>query len=93
MYKETRERSYFPVLISYILYQIVLLQQATIKKNGPSKIGLSVLSLTVFCIYTRLQMKYVFLSWTTLGILLKFALCHFNDKDDYLEHFQLPTSM
>ena len=27
-----------------------------------------------------------FLSWTALEILLKFALCHFNDYDDYLEH-------
>ena len=34
-----------------------------------------------------------FFSWTTLGILLKFALCHFDDYDDYLEHFQLLTSI
>ena len=32
--------SYFPVSISYI-YQIVLLQQATILKNGPSKSSVS----------------------------------------------------
>ena len=31
--------------------------------------------------------------WTTLGILLKFALFHFDDYDDYLEHFQLLTSI
>ena len=35
----------------------------------------------------------IFFSWTTLGILLKFALCHFDDSDDYLEHFQLLTSI
>ena len=34
-----------------------------------------------------------FFSWTTLGILLKFAFCHFDDYDDYLEHFQLLTSI
>ena len=53
------ESSYFPVFISYI-YQIVLLQQATIKKNGPSKSSVSVLSLTVYCIYTGLQIRYNF---------------------------------
>ena len=53
------ESSYFPEFISYI-YRIVLLQQATVKKNGPSKSSVSVLSLTVFCIYTRLQIKYEF---------------------------------
>ena len=37
--------------------------------------------------------KVCFLSWTTLGILLKFAFCHFDDYDDYLKHFQLPTSI
>ena len=86
--------SYFPVFTSYIFYQIMSLQQATIK-YGPSKSSVSVSSLTVFCIYTRLalQIKYVFLSRTTLGILLKFALCHFDDYDDYLKHFKLPTSI
>ena len=79
--------SYFPVFTSYILYQIMSLQQATNKKNGPSKSSVSFSSLTVFCIYTRLQIKYVFLSWTTLGILLKFALCHFDDYDDILSTF------
>ena len=29
----------------------------------------------------------------TLGIILNVALCHFNDYDDYLEHFQFPTSI
>ena len=85
--------SYFPVFTSYILYQIVSLQQATTKKKGSSQSSVSVSSLMVFFIYTRLQIKYVFLSWTTLGILLKIALCHFNDYDDYLKHFQLPTSI
>ena len=47
--------SYFPVFISYI-YQIVLLQQGTIKR--PSKSSVPVLRLTVFCIYTTLQKKY-----------------------------------
>ena len=85
--------SYFPVFTSYILYQIVSPQQVTNKKNGPSKSSVSVSSLMVFCIYTRLQIKFVFLSWTTLGILLKFSLCHFDDYDDCLKHFQLPTSI
>ena len=35
----------------------------------------------------------IFFSWTALGILLKFTLCHFDDYDDYLEHFQLLTSI
>ena len=35
----------------------------------------------------------IFFSWTTLRILLKFVLCHFDDYDDYLEHFQLLTSI
>ena len=39
------------------------------------------------------QYSTIFFSWTTLGILLKFALCHFDDYDDYLEHFQLLTSI
>ena len=85
--------SYFPAFTSYIFYQIVTLQQATITKNGLSKSSVSVSSLMVFCIYTRLQIKYIFLSWTTLGILLKFALCHFDDCDDCLKHFKLPTSI
>ena len=50
MYKETRESS----------YRIVLLQQAAILKNGPSKSSVYVLSLTVFYFYTRLQIKYDF---------------------------------
>ena len=41
-----------------------------------------------------LKLDYsTFFSWTALGILLKFALCHFDDYDDYLEHFQLLTSI
>ena len=51
--------SYFPVYISYIC-QTLLLQQVTIKKIGPSKSSVSVVSLTVFCIYTRPQIKYGF---------------------------------
>ena len=49
------ENSYFPAFIPYI-YHILLLQQDTIKKIGLSKSSVSVLSLTVLCIYTRLQM-------------------------------------
>ena len=40
--------SYFPVFTSYILYQIVSQQQATIKKNGPSKSSVSVSSLHLY---------------------------------------------
>ena len=53
------ESSYFTMFISYI-YQIMSLHHATIKKNWPSKSSVYVPSLTVFCIYTRLQIKYDF---------------------------------
>ena len=49
------ESSYFSALISYI-YQNVSLERA----HEPSKSSVSVLRLTVSCIYTRLQMKYDF---------------------------------
>ena len=47
------ENSYFPVFISYI-YQIVTTTGHNLK-SGPSKSNVSVLTLTVFCIYIRLQ--------------------------------------
>ena len=59
--------SYFPVFISYIC-QILLLQVATIKNIGLSKSSVSVLSLTVFCIYTRLQIHVFVPVETKVGI-------------------------
>ena len=48
------ENSHIPVLISYI-YQILIPQLATMKKTGQNKSSVSLLILTAFCIYTRLQ--------------------------------------
>ena len=43
-----------------------------ILKNGPSKSSVSVLSLTVFCIYARLQVKYDFSKLDDYGNSIEF---------------------
>ena len=64
-----------------------------LKKNGPSKSSVSVLSLTGFCIYVRLQIKYDFSKLEDSENSIEIALCHFNYYVDYIEHFQPSTSI